>query len=1026
MIKAKRSILLFLMTIVALSCAMAQGVTTQGKEFWLTYMQNGYRDHPDGQWVTTQVLVSAKRSCTGIVSNPRTGWSQSFSVAADAITTIDIPEYQGYHGIDDNEVITNKAIRIIASDTVSVYCTNIANVSFDASFVLPIESLGSEYIIITYEQSTLGQSVGNDSYVYENETSAFVVVATENNTQVSITPSKNTLGGHPSGTPFMVNLNAGQTYQVRSTNSGSNRNLSGSRVVAADGKKIAVFNGNTLTSVPTSMTNGYDHIFEQALPVESWGKEFCITNSKEREHDFITIMSGSDDNVITKNGNYLVTLQAGSSTCILMDTTAYIQTSEPTAIYLYNTSSWDDGSSDFGDPSMVWIAPMEQRIEDVTFTTFDHPEANITFHCVNIVAKTTDINHVYYDNSLISASEFTAIVGSNGQYSYTQKIISHGVHNLHCSGGVTAHVYGFGTSKGYAYMAGSTANPLTSQLIIENTPTSHLPHGYDACQEEIVHFGLQLNYDMSEANWSFGDGTTGTGMQVNHAYSRSGDYIVSCDVYQQEYGQNTLVTTLTGVVHVYTSYIETENHETCGSYIWNGHTYSESGQYIYQGQTIYGCDSTAILNLTITPGYTTNLTMETCDDYIWYGQICTESGLYQHHLQSSMGCDSLVILQLTIGSSFSSEESVTACNNYTWRGNTYTESGIYTDFVSNPDSCDSTFVLNLYLGLDTTSDTVAMTCEPFRWYGQLCNQSGDYWHLLQTTLGCDSLVTLHYTIGDMLLHPIEVKEICDASFTWFGQTYTENGVYYDTITDAGECDNVYVLQLILNETYYREIEAIVCDKYQWSLAPNGYIIESGEYVYNLQSQEGCDSIISLNLTVNQTPDISLEGPDIVAVATNLTTGIYYYYVADSASIEPNTMEWLCSNPDWSIMPLGDGYRCRLLVTTLGEGVLKAITHNSTGCDTSVDKDIIATFYNVDENNVADIKLFPNPVHDNLTIESQDMIEKIEIFDHIGNKIYNNKNCGIKIDIYTSKFAAGTYIIQLTTKSDVLNRKFVKR
>lgn len=604
-----RVLLIVLMVVIALPMALAQGITTEGKEFWLTYMHNGYRDHPDGGWVETQVLVSAKRSCTGTISNPNTGWRRNFSVAANSVITINVPETQGYHGVNYNEVVANKGLKVVTSDTVSVYCTNIAQVSFDGSFVLPVESLGSEYRVITHEQS----KIGYNSYVTENLTSSFVVLATENNTQVSITPSKTTLGGHVAGTTFTVTLNAGQTYQVRSSLSTAEgaRNLTGSRVVAADGKKIAVFNGNTLTCVPIGMGNGYDHVFEQAMPFESWGKEFCVTNSRERKHDFITVLSGGNNNAITRNGNAFITLNEGQSFCIQIDTTTYIQTTQPTGICLHNTSSWDDGNaSAFGDPSMTWIAPMEQRIEDLTFTTFDHDEANIMFHCVNIVASTADINRVYLDNSLIPSSEFTPVVGSNGQYIYAQKVISHGVHNLHCAGGITAHVYGFGTSKGYAYMAGSATNPLTAQLIIENIPSSQLPNGYDACQNETIHFDLQLNYDMSHANWDFGDGSTGIGAPIAHAYTAPGDYTVSVDVYQSQYDEDVLTSTLTGLVHVYPTYETTETQVACMSYTWHGQTYTQSGTYTYQEQSIHGCDSIATLQLTIIPEISVHIEVE--------------------------------------------------------------------------------------------------------------------------------------------------------------------------------------------------------------------------------------------------------------------------------------------------------------------------------------------------------------------------------------------------------------------------------
>ena len=70
------------------------------------------------------------------------------------------------------------------------------------------------------------------------------------------------------------------------------------------------------------------------------------------------------------------------------------------------------------------------------------------------------------------------------------------------------------------------------------------------------------------------------------------------------------------------------------------------------------------------------------------------------------------------------------------------------------------------------------------------------------------------------------------------------------------------------------------------------------------------------------------------------------------------------------MPLGDGYHCRLVVTTIGEGILKAITHASTGCDTSSTLDINATYFDVDENEALKVNLFPNPAKTKVTRLSQ--------------------------------------------------------
>ena len=66
----KKTILLLLLSCLALPTAWSQNTSTQGKEFWLSFMHNGYKDHTLGGWVINQVLISAKRDCSGTDTNP--------------------------------------------------------------------------------------------------------------------------------------------------------------------------------------------------------------------------------------------------------------------------------------------------------------------------------------------------------------------------------------------------------------------------------------------------------------------------------------------------------------------------------------------------------------------------------------------------------------------------------------------------------------------------------------------------------------------------------------------------------------------------------------------------------------------------------------------------------------------------------------------------------------------------------------------------------------------------------------------
>ena len=121
--KQLRAIIVFVILCLGWSSAFAQDISTQGKEFWLSFMGNGYRtnDSQGGQaYIINQVLISGKRDCTGTIVNPYTGWSQSFFVRANNITTINNLESQAYVETSDNESIVNKGLHIVTTDRPSV------------------------------------------------------------------------------------------------------------------------------------------------------------------------------------------------------------------------------------------------------------------------------------------------------------------------------------------------------------------------------------------------------------------------------------------------------------------------------------------------------------------------------------------------------------------------------------------------------------------------------------------------------------------------------------------------------------------------------------------------------------------------------------------------------------------------------------------------------------------------------------------------------------------------------------------
>ena len=541
------------------------------------------------------------------------------------------------------------------------------------------------------------------------------------------------------------------------------------------------------------------------------------------------------------------------------------------------------------------------------------------------------------------------------------------------------------------------------------TQTVHVPDGCDSTF--VLHLTINFS-DVSllevttcdEYTW-FGQTYTESGVYEHLLQNSAG-----CD--------SLLILTLT----IGEGYSSEETQSACNSFTWHGTVFTESGTYTDVIPGPDGCDSTFVLHLTVGHDVVTDTIAIVCQHFTWYGETYYESGEYSHHLSTTLGCDSLVILHLDIGDISMVDEEVTTCNSYEWRGQTYTESGQYSETVTNPDGCDTIFRLNLHLGYATIGDTVAMTCEPFVWYGDTYTQSGDYEHLLYTSYGCDSLVTLHFTIGDAMLHQPDVEESCDAMFIWHGNTYTESGIYYDTVAGVAGCDDIYMLDLTIGTAVQTDIEVMACDRYPWPWAPNGYLTETGVYSQTIEGEDGCDSIVNLKLTVNHTPQLTLHGPTIVTAATNIISGIYNYWVSDSLAIETNSIEWHCTNPEWDVVPLGNHYRCRLWVPSIGEGTL--IAKYAQTCDTVVSIDIKATWFDIDENTTSPVVLFPNPAQANVTVRAEG-ITRLRVIDALGQAFTDNtygKEDEVSLNI--GHLSPGVYIVEVTTPIGTTTKRLI--
>jgi hypothetical protein len=141
------------------------------------------------------------------------------------------------------------------------------------------------------------------------------------------------------------------------------------------------------------------------------------------------------------------------------------------------------------------------------------------------------------------------------------------------------------------------------------------------------------------------------------------------------------------------------NHQT--PYLWNGQNITSSGSYTFVSTNVNGCDSTAILNLTVQPNPTATSSLSICANqtpFVWNGYHITSSGSYIGQVNNTTGCDSILTLHLTVDPNPTSTFSHSICSNQTpfiWNGQSLFSSGTYMTQIEGNMSCDSIAILNL-------------------------------------------------------------------------------------------------------------------------------------------------------------------------------------------------------------------------------------------------------------------------------------------------------------------------------------------
>ncbi|MBQ7279984.1 MAG: hypothetical protein IJR13_04575 [Bacteroidales bacterium] len=339
----------------------------------------------------------------------------------------------------------------------------------------------------------------------------------------------------------------------------------------------------------------------------------------------------------------------------------------------------------------------------------------------------------------------------------------------------------------------------------------------------------------------------------------------------------------------------------CGSFTWYGNTYTESSEaaatHTFTAST--GVDSVVTLHLTIRPIGQGEESQTSCDSYTWHGTPYLATGDYTYTTTngSANGCDSVTTLHLVINASKIGDTLVNdICDNFTWHGITYTESSTPTHRYTAANGCDSTVTLNLVLKHSSTYTDVQHACDSYEWIDGNTYTASNSTATYQTTnaAGCDSTVTLSLTLGHSSV-TTDVQAACD-SYEWIdGNTYTENNSTATYQTTNGEgCPDTRTLNLTISHATTHTDVRVECDSYTW-IDGQTYTASTTSPVYTITggNARGCDSIVTLHLTINHSSSENLGSEYVCTTTTTWNGNTYavpgtYSYVSTNAAGCPLT------------------------------------------------------------------------------------------------------------------------------------------
>ena len=231
--------------------------------------------------------------------------------------------------------------------------------------------------------------------------------------------------------------------------------------------------------------------------------------------------------------------------------------------------------------------------------------------------------------------------------------------------------------------------------------------------------------------------------------------------------------------------------------------------------------------------------------------------------------------------------------------------------------------------------------------------------VISTPAGC--VLSEEFDLTPPVLFSEQEATICEGEVYSFGdQQITTAGLYTQTLISVQGCDSIVALDLMVQEASSSSLTPTICDGEEFEI-DGDILTESGNYFYTFPTDDDCDSIVTVVLNVleaaTRTEQLSIcEGDPFSFEGQNLTTtGIYPFFYTqpngcDSTFIIDLTVNQVYSEQSSATLCEGEVLQFGNEMISVG-GTYTGQLSTVTGCDSNVVLEVelvLASFSQIEE------------------------------------------------------------------------------